>query len=212
MRCTAENIARQSNREDNVKGHFWESRYQAQQLLDEASVLACAAYVDLNPIRAALAEDLENSRFTGAKDRIDDLGRRGDRSRMSDHAWERSRHCLYSGWMSPIEINGTVDSIGSDSSPSGRRASDKGFLQISLVAYLQLLDWTGREIRRGKRGSIPHQLAPILTRLGLDSTRWCDLILKFGRSFKRAVGTAQALQEEAERRGQCWLQSPGCLA
>ena len=66
-RCTAENIARQSNREDNVTGHFWEGRYKSQLLLDEASVLACAAYVDLNPIRAAMAESLETSKFTGAR-------------------------------------------------------------------------------------------------------------------------------------------------
>jgi hypothetical protein len=212
MRCTAENIARQSNREDNVTGHFWEGRYKAQRLLDEASVLACAAYVDLNPIRAALAEDLESSRFTGIKDRIDDLRDRSDRSRMSDHDWERSEHCHCSGWMSPIEICEASDPIGSDGSTSRRRASEKGFLPISLAAYLELLDWTGRQIRRGKRGSIPQHLAPILERLGLDTSGWCDLIVKFGRSFKRAVGTAQHLREEASRRGQRWLQSPGCLA
>ena len=34
MRCTAENIARQSNREDQCTGHFWESRYKAQLLLE----------------------------------------------------------------------------------------------------------------------------------------------------------------------------------
>jgi len=211
-RCTAENIARQSNREDNVAGHFWEGRYRSQQLLDDASVLACAAYVDLNPIRAAMAESPETSRFTGARDCIDDLCARGDRSRMSDHEWERSRGCPYSGWMSPIEIDERTDSLGSDAGATGRRASDKGFLPISLCAYLELLDWTGREIRSGKRGAIPSHLAKILTRLGLNTTHWCDLVSKFGRYFKRAVGTAAHLKEEAARRGQHWMQSPGCLA
>lgn len=40
MRCTAEKIAVQSDREDEVTGHFREGRYRSQQLLDEASVLA----------------------------------------------------------------------------------------------------------------------------------------------------------------------------
>jgi REP element-mobilizing transposase RayT len=73
MRCTAENIARRANKQDQVTGHFWEGRYKAQLLLDEASILACAMYVDLNPIRAAMADTPEQSQFTGVYDRIQDL-------------------------------------------------------------------------------------------------------------------------------------------
>ncbi|MGI9447907.1 MAG: hypothetical protein ACR2NI_09680 [Pirellulales bacterium] len=80
-----------------------------------------------------------------------------------------------------------------------------------MTSYLELLDWTGREIRRGKRGAIPDHLAPILERLGLDKNGWCDLIVKFGRYFKRAVGTVELIRDEAVHRGQRWLQSPRCL-
>ena len=209
MRCTAENIARQANREDQCSGRFWEGRFKAQLLLDEASLLACAAYVDLNPIRAALAKTPEESEFTGAKDRLDDLAERADRSSSRTHDWERSRRRKQSGWMSPIEIDERGDAVGPDVERSGRRASKKGFLSISMLHYLELLDWTGRQLREDKRGSIPDHLAPILTRIGLDSEGWCELVSKFGKVFKRAAGTAEHLANEASRRGIGWMQAPG---
>jgi hypothetical protein len=36
---------------------------------------------------------------------------------------------------------------------------------MTLEEYLQVLDWTGREIRADKRGAIPADLQPILERL-----------------------------------------------
>ena len=39
-------------------------------MLDQAAVLACMAYIDLNPIHAGLAETPEESDFTSAQDRI----------------------------------------------------------------------------------------------------------------------------------------------
>ena len=72
----------------------------------------------------------------------------------------------------------------------------------TLSDYLKLLDWPGRQLRTGKRGSIPEHLAPILTRIGLDGSSWCNLIEKFGRTFKRAVGSVERLASEAQRRGQ----------
>ncbi|WP_196140714.1 transposase [Aliikangiella sp. G2MR2-5] len=68
-----EPLAKQSNQEDCVKGRFWESRYQSIPLLDETSVLACMAYVDLNPIRSGLTQELEASLYTSIKIRIDKL-------------------------------------------------------------------------------------------------------------------------------------------
>ncbi|HSX62581.1 MAG TPA: hypothetical protein VLF18_20555 [Tahibacter sp.] len=70
MRCLAEPIARRANQEDGCKGRFWEGRFKCQLLCDERAVLAAMTYVDLNPIRAGLAERLDASAHTGACERI----------------------------------------------------------------------------------------------------------------------------------------------
>jgi hypothetical protein len=210
MRCTAEHIARRANREEACTGHFWEGRFKCQLLLDESSLLACAAYVDLNPVRAAIAETPETSSFTGAKDRIDDLHQRKASKRKREiHEAERNRPGRRSGWLSPVEARESTDAVGPDVCGSGRRASCKGFLAISLSDYLELLDWTGRQIRGDKRGSIPKHLSPILARIGLDASDWRELVRQFGRTFKRVAGTAEHLSAEARRRGLKWLQAPG---
>ena len=78
------------------------------------------------------------------------------------------------------EIDEASDPIGADLSEvsiqDARRASSKGFLNLTLEFYLDLLDWTGRNLAAGKRGGIPDHLEPILQRIGIVSSGWCDLI------------------------------------
>ena len=70
MKVMKERIARRANREDGCTGSFWQGRFTSVALLDQTAVIACMAYVDLNPVRAKQAETPETSRLTSVHDRI----------------------------------------------------------------------------------------------------------------------------------------------
>ncbi len=123
------------------------------------------------------------------------------------------------GWLSPIELDerneplttatpapqdvaAATNRVGSRRS---RRASDRGHLPMTLHSYLELVDWTGRQLRAGSRGVIPQGLESILDRLQVSAESWLETVAQFGRRFHRAVGLADHLKAEAQRLGVNWL-------
>jgi hypothetical protein len=65
-----EPIARLCNAEMDTRGHFWEARFGSRELLDEAAVLTCSLYVDLNQVRAGQALSLLESHHSSIRQRI----------------------------------------------------------------------------------------------------------------------------------------------
>ncbi len=205
MRLLSQKIAQRANLDDKEIGRFWQARYRAVRLLDETAILACAAYVDLNPIRAAMAETIETSDYTSAQQRALEL-RESFQKGMTDNNASTPSQCVEK-WtakpiaksLCPLTIDELRDEIGACCHTAGDRASDKGFLPMSVADYLGLLDWTARQIRSDKRGSTPQNLEPIFVRLGINGEVWCELARNFGRLFSTVAGKPKVIEETRSR-------------
>ena len=161
------------------------------RICDETALLACAAYVDLNPIRAALAETLEGSDYTSIQRRIESLPHDGTTTESASDQF-----------LAPIAIDESQDAIGAVASGSPHRASDKGFLPMSQIEYIRLLDWTARAFVHGKSGATPADAPDVLERLGLKVPQWAGLVRDFGRLFSLAAGLPATLALQRTRRTQ----------
>jgi hypothetical protein len=187
-------IARRANKEDGVKGRFWESRFKCQALLDDAAIIAGMVYVDLNPIRAGLAQTPEDSDFTSIQERIRAWQKENMPSPDSSRA-EMLKSATaadttdYASWLCPIE------SI----------YSRQGILPITTAQYFDLVDRSGRILKTDKRGFIDPELTPILLRIGANPNAWMDTISRFDSRFRIAAGLLASLRTFARQLGRRWV-------
>ena len=199
MRCLNEPIARMANAEDNVTGRFWEGRFKSQALLDESALIAAMAYVDLNPIRAAMAETPEASDYTAIQQRI--VEQNPEIASRKSNAIEKLPEDLQAaiGKLTPF-----VDQTQDDP----ERA-----IPYDIKDYLELVDWSGRAVVEGKRGSIPENLPPILDRLKIDPAAYLKFINRSDKTrFGNFIGPIEAMRSLAERFGKSFLKGQTAAA
>jgi len=194
--------------------------------------LACSMYVDLNPIRAAMAMSLKESLHTSAYDRIaglegeklpsaasdtvvleteeagrirrtstpDELRKRRSESRRM----RRGKAILRDAWLSPLTLD-EQGKPGPQVSSTPVRASDKGFLSMSLKDYLALLVWTGSNRPSLAKPTATPEVASILKRLGIDGSLWLDLVWRFKKHYQgSAAGTPDSLAQDATAHQHRW--------
>jgi len=158
MRCLNQPIARQANCEDKCTGKFWESRFSSQALKTEEALLSCMAYVDLNPVRAGMADTPETSSYTSIQERLTPVF-------VLQKAIEDQSECGdLLDFKTPLKSLLGFENRLLNEPQTG--------IQFNFEEYLALVEWTGRIIRSDKRGHIDNALPPILDRLQITADQW----------------------------------------
>ena len=165
MASLSEPTARQANKEDGCPGRFWEGRFKSQALLDDAAVLSCMAYVDLNPIRAKIAKTPETSKHASIQ----------KRTKAIQH--HKPQPCQ----LLPFVGNPRQDM------PQG--------IAFSLQDYCELVDTPGCIIRAEKAGVIDSTHSSIVSRLGLSEEQWLTLTTEFEQHICYAAGAEHMMKD-----------------
>jgi REP element-mobilizing transposase RayT len=162
-------IARQANIEESCTGRFWEGRFKSQPLLTEEALLTAMAYVDLNPIRATMADTPEHSLHTSIKERIKPSF---SLARALANNTDFNPYYIQRFSVKPLAaLEGNV-----------KYHNQNGVL-FSHKDYLTLVDTTGRIQRQDKRDFIPEIFLLILQRLAIDADEWIVNTQKFEELF-----------------------------
>jgi REP element-mobilizing transposase RayT len=214
MRGINETIARMANAEEGCKGRFWESRFKSQALLDEAAVLSCMAYVDLNPIRAGMEKTLTESDYTSIQQRLFDYS-----SFKSNSQNKKPKENQKLSYIADKELAQRIndqrdikDALDVSDQPEAPLMPFDGSSHTSIHTalpftredYFQLLDTTGRIIREDKRGFIPSEISPIIAQLGINPNKWIDHIKCFGQRYGGCAGSADNIVNFAGKFERSW--------
>ncbi len=182
MKCLNQPIAQQANKEDGCTGHFWEGRYKSQALLSQQALLSCMAYVDLNPIRANLANTPETSEHTSIKERIKPTF--------------NIKQALHNDQRSITPLNHFTHSLKPLLNFDGYlQQQEQTGIPFLLTDYLQLVDETGRVIREDKRGHIHAHFPPILERLGITNKQWITQTTRFEQEYQKSLAKRKVNQK-----------------
>tara|TARA_R110002110_G_scaffold33533_1_gene114824 strand:+ start:143262 stop:144263 length:1002 start_codon:yes stop_codon:yes gene_type:complete len=181
MRNLNELIAKLANKEDGCKGHFWEGRFKSQALLDEGAILSAMAYVDLNPIRAGIANTPEFSDFTSIQERLRHMTQK-----------------IKQEFKIKNQVKPQIDKLPQPKSLLPLfvgKSCDSPTINFNLSDYIELIEETGRVIREDKVGAIPENMSHIFERLGLLAIGWMSMVKSLQEKFSYLVGGASLISQ-----------------
>ncbi|MCK6413148.1 MAG: transposase [Azonexus sp.] len=211
MRILNETVARQANAEDEVTGHFWEGRFKSQALLDEQAILTAMAYVDLNPIRAKMAETPEESEHTSVAERMAELKPEAEPAHQAKIPHDPTTATNEAPAVTASVANEKSTKVTSiltlrqethlAALPLQPLLTFDGTCRLRAAIpfafedYLDLVETTGRSLHPGKRGLITERVPKLLQRLAIDPERFIDCATDLMKQFGSAVGAPAHLTE-----------------
>ena len=200
-------IACRANAEDQAKGHFWESRYKCQALLDEPAVLAAMAYTDLNPIRAGIADELEASEYTSVNQRIAEL------KHAAFQADKEKSHGRSSG--GEIKAGGSLLSGEKVIELNAERQAPllpfdpievcRTSISFAFEDYLELLEVASRAVHHCKRGVVSENTPRLLQKYNIGLPAFIEHSNRFIECFGNHAGSPQIMTNLAAKRNARYL-------
>lgn len=178
LRSFNEAMARRINREDDCHGRFWEGRFKSQAILDQAALLACCLYVDLNPLRAGLVSGLQHATATA-------LYQRGLIQRSSKQR----------GNATPVL---PLHPFAAD-----LNAAPASGLPFSFADYLALAEWTVQQLQ-SQTSPLDTKSAPalpaLLSQLGFERTSFLAYMQAHALRRGSVIGQIERLRAYSEHR------------
>ena len=142
------------------------------------------AYVDLNPVRAAMSDTLADSDHTSIQRRLKERDALSAQSRPGNSLLDR-----------PLK---PVAGLDADS-----------LLEMTESSYIDLVQWTGEQPRADKRGKLrrEEQDAPpaAIWSLADAPNQWVRQVHGTESHYYRVIGSAEALMAKAAELGQTWM-------
>ena len=150
-------------------------------------------YVDLNPVRAGMAELPETSDFTAIQQRIQSLNKPAKKAKDK-------KPIRLANFCKPPKKNHlpTADSVD-----QGQRST--GVIPFYWRDYLELIDWMGRAILPNKSGAIALASPKILKRLEINCDDWLENMPRIETDFHHCIGRGDAIRPCAEKLDQWWV-------
>jgi hypothetical protein len=232
MKDLCEPISKRANKEDGRRGHFWEGRFEGKRLLDILAILVCVAYVDLNQLRAGMVKSLRKSNYSSiqarilgsqkqmapslalpkmsisnaeAAARIKKEPRVEVRRRIEAERVVAQRKMVRKGaWLAELTIDPkqSVNPNDSHLCKSGIRASDRGFLEITLEQYIKILH-EALVFRPGRASpeSYSQEFKQVAKSLGSSPENISWMIQDFRNIFRNGylVGSPETLRKQIQR-------------